>query len=167
MNRNAQLEIKNPQYISWHKYYESPEIMLKKDDIVFVQRGSTVGKVAYINYNIDEATINPSLVVLKNVKLNPSYLTYYLMSDLIKSTVEVQTSNTAIPMISQEQIGNYILPFPPIEEQQEIAIYLENKTSKIDTLIDKATKSIELLKEKRTALISAAVTGKIDVREIA
>ena len=43
--------------------------------------------------------------------------------------------------------------------------YIHDKTSKIDTLIEKSKKSIELLKEKRTALISAAVTGKIDVRE--
>jgi type I restriction enzyme S subunit len=53
---------------------------------------------------------------------------------------------------------------PPLEEQQQIANYLDDKTSKMDKLIEKANKSIELLKEKRTALISAAVTGKIDVR---
>ena len=54
---------------------------------------------------------------------------------------------------------------PTLQEQQEIATYLDDKTSKIDKLIKKATKSIKLLKEKRTALLSAAVTGKIDVRE--
>ena len=52
-----------------------------------------------------------------------------------------------------------------IIEQQQIINYLDKKTSKIDTLIEKSNKSIELLKEKRTAIISAAVTGKIDVRE--
>ena len=52
-----------------------------------------------------------------------------------------------------------------IIEQQQIINYLDEKTSKIDTLIEKSNKSIELLKEKRTALISACVTGKIDVRE--
>ena len=57
-------------------------------------------------------------------------------------------------------------PNPPIEEQLAIVNHIENKTSKLDTLIKKATKSIKLLKEKRTALISAAVTGKVDVREI-
>lgn len=166
MNNNAKLEIKNPQYISWYKYYESPEIILTQGDLLFVQRGSTVGKVAHIDFDIEKATINPSLVVLKRIKLNPSYLKYYLLSHLIKSIVKVETSNTAIPMISQEQIGNYTLSIPKKEsEQQQIVNYLEEKTSKIDTLIEKSNKSIELLKEKRTALISAAVTGKIDVRE--
>ena len=58
------------------------------------------------------------------------------------------------------------ITLPPLEEQQQIANYLDEKTSKIDTLIEKSNKSIELLKEKRTALISACVTGKIDVREL-
>jgi type I restriction enzyme S subunit len=55
----------------------------------------------------------------------------------------------------------------PDEEQRAIADYLDNQTTKIDTLITKARQAIELMKERRTALISAAVTGKIDVRGMA
>jgi len=164
MNNNAKIILNNPQYISWIKYYESPEIILKKDDILFVQRGSTVGKVAHIDYDIEEATINPSLVVLKKIKLDVSFLKYFLMSDIIKAIVKVQTSSTAIPMISQEQIGNYIIVKPPLKEQKKIAQYLDQKTKQIDTLISKSTQAIELLKERRSALISAVVTGKVDVR---
>ena len=54
---------------------------------------------------------------------------------------------------------------PPIEEQDAITDYLDRETRKINTLIDKARSAIDLLREHRTALISAAVTGKIDVRE--
>ena len=54
--------------------------------------------------------------------------------------------------------------FPPLKEQKRIATYLDKETAKIDTLIEKCETAIELLKERRTALISAAVTGKIDVR---
>jgi type I restriction enzyme S subunit len=56
---------------------------------------------------------------------------------------------------------------PPIEEQKAISSYLERKSARIDALIRKTEHSIELLKEHRTALITAAVTGKIDVREAA
>jgi type I restriction enzyme S subunit len=56
-------------------------------------------------------------------------------------------------------------PFPLIDEQKQIAAYLDAETSKIDQLIDKANQSIALLKERRSSLVSAAVTGKIDVRE--
>jgi type I restriction enzyme S subunit len=59
------------------------------------------------------------------------------------------------------------IPFPPLDEQKQIAAFLDRETSKIDQLIDKANQSIGLLKERRSSLISAAVTGKIDVREAA
>jgi type I restriction enzyme S subunit len=63
-------------------------------------------------------------------------------------------------------LENLHITIPPLIEQQAIAIYLDDKTTKIDTLVDKATQSIDLLKEKRVAIISAAVTGKIDVRGV-
>ena len=57
--------------------------------------------------------------------------------------------------------------FPPLPEQQAIAAYLDEQTARFDALMAEARRGIELLKERRTALISAAVTGKIDVREAA
>lgn len=65
-----------------------------------------------------------------------------------------------------ENFSQVDLVIVPEIEQQQIANYLDNATCKIDTLISKAQEAIELLKERRTALISATVTGKIDVREI-
>ncbi|MGQ4006390.1 restriction endonuclease subunit S [Francisellaceae bacterium CB300] len=67
---------------------------------------------------------------------------------------------------STDDLKNIFLSIPPLSEQQAIANYLDDKTAKIDTLVDKATQSIELLKEKRVAIISSAVTGKIDVRGV-
>jgi type I restriction enzyme S subunit len=58
-------------------------------------------------------------------------------------------------------------PFPPKEEQEKIARYIDASLTKFANLTEKATKAIDLLKERRTALISAVVTGKIDVREVA
>lgn len=58
------------------------------------------------------------------------------------------------------------LPLPPLPEQRAIVAYLDSAAEKIDTLVAKAESAIALLKERRTALISAAVTGKIDVRNL-
>ncbi len=66
-----------------------------------------------------------------------------------------------------EQFNDFIFPVPPYEEQQAIASFLIQETSKVDKLIIESERSIELLKERRTALISAVVTGKLDVREFA
>ena len=72
---------------------------------------------------------------------------------------------TAVPMISQNQIENIPIALPPLSEQKSIVSYLDSETSKIDTRIAKRRKQIELLQEYKQALITAAVTGKIDVRE--
>ena len=66
-----------------------------------------------------------------------------------------------------EQIRSLALPHPPIAEQEEIAMMLDGKSSCFDSLIKEAENAIALLQERRTALISAAVTGKIDVRHLA
>jgi len=71
---------------------------------------------------------------------------------------------SALPSMTQENLHNHHFIAPPLKEQKEIAHYLDQKTQKIDTLITKSTQAIELLKERRTALISAVVTGKVDVR---
>ena len=66
---------------------------------------------------------------------------------------------------NQSELNNLWIMIPPKHEQQAIADLLDRETSKIDTLVAKVTEAIEKLKEYRTALISAAVTGKIDIRE--
>lgn len=58
-----------------------------------------------------------------------------------------------------------LVPVAPVEEQHAIAAFIDRETAKIDSLIAKVREGIEKLKEYRTALISAAVTGKIDVRD--
>ncbi|MBU0626043.1 restriction endonuclease subunit S [Patescibacteria group bacterium] len=66
-----------------------------------------------------------------------------------------------------EAFKEFNAPFPPLDEQKKIATYIKDSLDKFEKLIKKSTKAIELLKERRTALISSAVTGKIDVRGMA
>lgn len=73
--------------------------------------------------------------------------------------------SAAQPGISVERINLLPLLLPPLAEQIEIADYVNKEILKIKKLIEKATKAVNLLQERRTALISAAVTGKIDVRD--
>ncbi len=74
---------------------------------------------------------------------------------------------STIPSMTQEDLHNISFATPTYDEQETIANYLDITSSKIDNLVTKSTQAIELLKEKRTALISAVVTGKIDVRDAA
>ena len=72
----------------------------------------------------------------------------------------------AQPGLSVEAIGNLPVPLPPSVEQKTITSFLDRETAKIDMLVSKSEKAIELQKEHRTALISAAVTGKIDISRL-
>jgi type I restriction enzyme S subunit len=67
--------------------------------------------------------------------------------------------------VPDDFIRDFRHPIPPLDEQRAIAAFLDRETARIDALIEKIRKSIDLLREYRTALISAAVTGKIDVRQ--
>lgn len=162
----GKINLDNPVYISWEKYYESPEIMVEPTDVIVVQRGSTCGKIGYVAANHGPATINPSLVLLNNFACSPRLIFLYLSSTLVQGLFECVLGSTAIPMLSQEQIGEIELCLPPPMEQEEIIAYIDNQTAQLDTLIAEAQRAIDLLQERRAALISAAVTGKIDVRNV-
>ena len=84
---NEVIDYNNSTYISWDKYYESPEIMIEEGDVVFTKTAS-VGKCALIKNLPCKATINPQLVVLKNIQVNPSYLNYILQDTRFQSEVK-------------------------------------------------------------------------------
>ena len=159
---NGRVDVSDPVFLSWEKYYESPEIMIAKDDLIVVQRGY-VGKVAHVHDNLGPATINPSLVLLKNAQANPRFLLYVLLGGYIQSKITTLLNATAVPMLSQEQIGNFDLLLPPRSEQDAIVDYVDRNTTRIDALITKVEQAVLRLQEYRTALISAAVTGKVRV----
>ena len=70
-----------------------------------------------------------------------------------------------VESIEFEFLANTSIPVPPIVEQKEISIFLDHELERLDSLISKIHKAVEKLREYRTALISSAVTGKIDVRQ--
>ena len=65
-----------------------------------------------------------------------------------------------------DELGQILMLYPPVEEQNQIVEYLDDMEEKTEKTISKYQKQIELLQEYRTALISEAVTGKIDVRTV-
>jgi len=157
-----QMHFDNNTYLSWEKYFESPEIMVSNDDILIVKTGSTVGKVGIVkNLNI-EATINPQLLVIKNIKTNIQFTYEYLHSNIFYDFVKSNAIGSTIPTISETKIGNLPIIYPPIEEQEAIANFLDDKTAKIDALVQTKEQQIEKLKELRQAKIHQAVTKGLD-----
>ena len=131
---NGQMVYKGCTYITWEKYEESPEIKTYDGDILFCKTGSTVGKVAMVKELPCEATINPQLVVLKNITIDSKFLNYILGTYTIQSTVKRLAGVGSVPNISQEKLGNLKIPLPPLQEQQRIVSILDTFEASIQNL---------------------------------
>ncbi|MEU2871387.1 restriction endonuclease subunit S [Streptomyces olivoreticuli] len=95
------------------------------------------------------------------------YLMYFMLAHPFHAFVTLASLRVKMPKINRNELGEAPLLRPPVDEQRRIAAYLDEQTMKIDTLIAETERFIELARERRCALITAAVTGQIDVREVA
>lgn len=118
-----------------------------------------------------EATPNlvasTGFAVLRPKSVLSSFLGQVCRSEYFIAEVIARSVGVSYPAINASQIMALPVPLPPLSEQQAIAAFLDRETAKLDTLTEAATSAITLLQERRAALISAAVTGKIDVRDLA
>ncbi len=152
------LDLSKCTWLSWEKYFESPEIQIQPNDVVMVKTGSTIGKTAYVETVSVPMTINPQLMIFKNVKCSNRYVFYFVSSNVIQDVVPLHNTGSTIPTMTQTGIGRLPFPYPPLPEQTAIADFLDRETGRIDTLVAKKRRLVALLKEQRTALISCTVT---------
>jgi type I restriction enzyme S subunit len=99
--------------------------------------------------------------------VNKDFLCSWLISSFGRLQIKMDARGSSMSMakVSQEHIKSWLTVLPPLKEQLEINLFLNIEKEKLLVLISKAELAINLLQERRTALISAAVTGKIDVRD--
>lgn len=134
-------------------------------DVLFSKDG-TIGRTVVVRQDVD-FVVASSLIIIRpdDMILNSEYLNYLCISNVVASQVEGFVKGAGLPRLSIQNLLKVIGVFPSTEEQSAIVTFLDTETTKIDTLIAGAQQAIILLKERRSALISAAVTGKIDVRD--
>ena len=115
----------------------------------------------------------PSLLLQRVVRLTPlppvdaEYLQHLLSSEMFVAHFAPETTGVSVPHISPDQIAAFVIPVPPIHEQKAIVKQVRNQIAELAGLMNEASQSVDLLQERRAALISAAVTGQIDVRGFA
>ena len=149
---------------------ESYEYLIKtgcmpfEGDILFSKDG-TIGQTAVTPKDI-EFVVASSLIIIRpnHAKVTSQYLNFLLQSGVTVEQVESFVKGAALRRLSIQNLLKIVGIFPPIDEQNKISNYLVQKLEKYDDLELKANSLISLQKERRAALISAAVTGKIDVR---
>lgn len=147
---------------------ERERFTVRKGDLLMVE-GRELGRSAIWQGGDDVVAFQKALHRLRplNATEHTRYF-YYMMAFANGTSVFLaDQSPNEIPHLTGEELRKYRFPKPPHNEQIAIADYLDRKTQELDLLVAEAQRAIDLLQEHRTALISAAVTGKIDVRGLA
>lgn len=139
-------------------------LWLQPGDIIVVRSGAYTGDSAII-----QETHLPAIagfdMVASPVNCFPMFLQYVLLSKYFKDNqVDIEKHRAAQPHLNAEELGACFTLLPPADEQVKISAFLDHETARIDSLMQEGDSVIKLLQERRSALISAAVTGKIDVR---
>ena len=148
----------------WLSKRDRAQLRLERDDLL-VSEGGDVGRSCLWAAKIDECYFQNSVNRVRVRDGNSNHYLYYWMSVIKdKGYIDVLCNKSTIAHFTAEKVAAVPVPFPPPEEQFAIAIFLDRETARLDALTAEAQRGIELLKERRSALISAAVTGKIDVR---
>lgn len=134
--------------------------------VLVVVRGMILAHSFPVGLTTILVTINQDMkAIFLSKKLEPEYFTRQLLARRGAVLSLIQEAGHGTKVLRTDWFERLSILIPPFKEQQKIASYIKIKSSQIDNLIAKTRTSIELLKEYKTALISAAVTGKIDVRE--
>ncbi len=139
---------------------------VRRGDVVLAIVGATLGKVAIVEL-AERFTIQRSLAVMRPRpdKLSPQFLAFFLRSAPFQDLLWQSVGFSAQPGIYLGTLGEFSIPVPSLVEQERIVGLLVSETEETGRLVGIIRRAIALLREYRTALISAAVTGQIDVSE--
>lgn len=151
-------------YISEKNYKELARYAVDPGDILISCVG-TFGKIAVFPSNGEKGIINPRLIKATLSKDHNSYFyREFLKSEAVFKQFEQLSRGGTMGVINIAILNEIVAVAPDTNEQEAIYVFIAEQKIKFSHLIGRACEQIELLKERRTALISAAVTGKIDVR---
>ena len=125
--------------------------------------GATIGRLGILGI---AATVNQACAALAEPRHFDTWFVYYWLQ-MRRPTLIAHSVGGGQPNLSQDDLRKLRIPAPPLDEQRTIVDFLDAATANIDSIVAKIKAAIERLQEYRIALITAAVTGKIDVRETA
>lgn len=137
-------------------------------DIVLAIVGATTGKSAIVG-KLENVTVQRSLAILRPDRsaISSSFLHYVIQSPVVQTEIALTVFKySAQPGIYLDDVGRLPVVRPPLTEQAAIVASLDTETAKLEALAEKVQSAIDRLTEYRTALITAATTGKIDVRKM-
>ena len=135
------------------------DFQIKEKDILIALSGATTGKIAFVT-NSSVAYINQRVAIIRSK--NNEFIRYLLLSHRFSIYVWLTCYGSAQPNISTREIGDFYISLPPLNEQRQIAEFLDKKCEKIDKAISLIEQEINKMKEYKTSLIDKAVKGQIN-----
>ena len=144
---------------------EGKNALLAEGEIIVVRSGAYTGDSAIIPLEYVGSLAGYDMVVTVTQPVQ-QYVAWTLLSAGVQNQFDLAKLRAAQPHLNAEELGETWVVLPDKAQQIEIVKFIECETARIDALIAKAEQFIERLREHRTALIAAAVTGKIDVRTL-
>lgn len=137
----------------------------EKGDLLLSKNG-TIGLTKVIDWEwAFSIFVSLCLIKFKRNRLLADYFQYIFKSSFIEEQLFHSSKKTSVSNLHLDKIKELLFIIPPLNEQENLIGFLDLQSKDFEILINKANSGINLLKERRTALISAAVTGKIDVRD--
>ncbi len=134
-----------------------------KSDVLFGKLRPYLAKVYHADF--DGSCSTEAFVLRASSKVYSKYLAYYLLTDSVINFIDGSTYGSKMPRANWEVVGSVPISIPSFAEQIAIVEWIEHEKVKIDKLVSIIKEAISKLKEYRISLITAAVTGKIDVRD--
>jgi type I restriction enzyme, S subunit len=139
---------------------------IKSGALLMVVRSGILQRAIPIAINKNTVTLNQDMKAIRFApEVLAEYAANYILGHQKELLLEWSKEGATVESIEQEYLSQHLFPVPPVYEQEAICVWLSQKKTSFGDLTYKAQSAINLLQERRTALISAAVTGKIDLRD--
>ena len=136
-------------------------------DLIF-SRNATVGEVAEVSRDLPRFAVGQDVVIMKPSTIISSYFCWItLRSEPTRKQLDLAMIGSTFKRVNVERIKSILVALPPVQEQKQIERHIQEISGHYEALSNAAEKHAKLLRERRSALISAAVTGQIDVRGLA
>ncbi|HIE0184370.1 TPA: restriction endonuclease subunit S, partial [Enterobacter hormaechei] len=153
-------------YVTPKAVSESSTNYIEEGSLLMVVRSGILQRNIPVAINIVKVTMNQDMKALRfNERMKAHYAAYFINGNINSLLLEWTKEGATVESIEHEYLANGLIPVPPIDEQHSIIKSISGQMIRFELLEEKALTGIRLLQERRTALISAAVTGKIDVRD--
>lgn len=164
-NISKESGISNPEEMFFSEAPSRARKIVKDGDVIISTVRTYLEAIAIILNPPHNLVVSTGFAVIRPQKLSKKFSLYSFKDRKFIQKIISMSVGISYPAINASDLITIKIPFPEYLEQNEIGDFLHRKTAKIDTLIQKQRQQIDLLKERRTALIAAAVTGKIDLRD--